>query len=229
MKVKNLFNNEVINTVLYYGKILYKSKKSYYFAYFILIILNGSLPIINVLFSKILIQNLIQKTLDGFLLFTGLLVFLNLLATIIKNRCLTFINTVYNFLQTEFEINIADKITRFQYGVIETAEFHEKHENAKVGISWYSGGIAGVANNINIFISNLITIIGTIAIVASFSWMIVIIILSTSVLSVFVTAISQKRDANFRKRLVSVNRKLAYFLNIFRAFQKKLDFTMLLI
>lgn len=216
MKLKKPFKNEVMKTIAYYAKLLYRTKKSYYFAYLISIVLDGAIPVINILFGKLVMESLINKTLNRFLLLVGLLVIINLIGIIIKNRCSNFMNAVYNLMQTEFEISIADKITRLQYGVIETAEFHDKHASAKVGISWYSGGIAGVARNINIFISNAITILGTLTILASFSLLIIILIIFISILNIVVTALAQKRDVAFRKRLTTVNRKLGYFLNIFK-------------
>lgn len=211
-----LFKNNVLGTIAYYAKLLFQTKRSFYIAYLFTIILNGAVPITNVIFGKYLVQNLVDKSFNNFLVFAGIIVLVNLISSVIRNRCSKFMSLIYDILQTEFDLKIADKITRIELETIETAEFQNKLEKAKVGISWYSGGIAGVAGNVSSFISGMITIIGTIAIIAQFSILVVLFVILTSILNIVITALAQKRDVRFRKRLVTVNRKLGYFLNIFK-------------
>ena len=208
--------NDVLKTIVYYAKLLAQTNKGFYLAYCLTILLDGLLPVGNVVIGKILVQSLLKKSFSLFLLFSGIIVTINLVAAFLKNRCAAFMNTVYDILQTKLEIGIADKMTQLKFETIESEEYQNQLEKAKVGISWYSGGIAGVSNNMSAFISGLLTICGTLTIIAQFSIWVVVIILLISILNILATALAQRRDVAFRKRLVTVNRKLGYFLNIFK-------------
>ncbi len=212
---KQDWKSNAINTLIYYAKLLYQTRKSFFAAYIITIIFNGVLPVINVILEKELVESVIDKSIKTFSLYTVIIVAINLFSMIIINRLSNVMNSVYELVQNDFQIKISDKITKLNLETIESGEFHDQLEKAKTGISWYSGGIVGITNNVSLFISSIITICGTLTIIVKFSISVVFFIILTSILNIVVTALAQKRDANFRKRLVTVNRKLGYFLNIF--------------
>jgi len=216
MRNARLFRKEAITTLSYFARLIFSKHKSYFISFMLKILLTGAGPLLTIMLSRSLIYFL--TALDARLFFTtaGLLVLLNLVIGICSNAISRHMDLVHNDVQLHLEEEIGRKTARLKYEVIETSNFHNKLEQAKIGISWYSGGIAGLANNIASFCAGIVTLLGTLTIISQLSFWIVLVILVSSILSIVATAAAQKRDANFRKRLAAVNRKLAYFLDIFK-------------
>lgn len=193
------------------------SKKKSYFVYFSLkILFTGIGPLINIILGKYLIFYLTLLDPRNFFIFAGLLVFINMIFGIGNHYCTKHMDLIHNDLQIFFEEEIGKKTIKLNYSDIETSAFQNQLEQAKVGISWYSGGIAGLAQNVISFCAGIVTLIGTLSVISQLSIVVIMVILISSIVTIIATAVSQKRDVKFRKRLVNVNRKLGYFLNIFK-------------
>lgn len=216
MRNNKSLKKETSKTVFYFAKLVYLKKKSYYVSFILKILLTGFGPLLTIMLSRYLILYLTELNSQFFFITAGLLVLVNLIIGLCNNSISRHMDLVHNDLQLHFEEEIGKKTARLKYDILETSDFHNELEQAKIGISWYSGGIAGLANNINSFCAGVVTLLGTLTIISQLSFWVVLIILLSSIISIIATAAAQKRDANFRKRLVTVNRKLGYFLNIFK-------------
>jgi len=211
-----ILNKEALKTLVFLMLTIYEKRKTYYLLFVLRFILVGSTPLVTILMSRYLVLYLTQLDARNFTIIAVSLVIFNIIIGICNTYIMRKINIIHNELQIYFEEELGKKTLKIQCGLLETAEFHDSLEKAKVGIGFISGGIAGISNNINTFLSGLLTLIGTLAIISLLSTWVVLVILASSVLSITATALAQKRDANFRKRLISVNRKLGYYMNIFK-------------
>ena len=211
-----IFSKEALKTLVFLMRIIFEKRKIYYLLFTMRFILVGSTPLVTILMGRYLILYLTQLNARDFTIIAISLVVFNIIIGIFNAFIMRQLNIIHSELQIHFEEEIGKKTLKIQCGLLETVEFHESLEKAKVGISFVSGGIAGIANNINTFLAGLLTLIGTLTIISLLSPWVVLVILASSILSIIATALAQKRDANFRKRLVSVNRKLGYYMNIFK-------------
>ena len=207
---------ENIQTLHYIALMVFSKKKSYFVYFSLKILFTGIGPLINIILGKYLIFYLTLLDPRNFFIFAGLLVFINMIFGIGNHYCTKHMDLIHNDLQIFFEEEIGKKTIKLNYSDIETSAFQNQLEQAKVGISWYSGGIAGLAQNVISFCAGVVTLIGTLSVISQLSIVVIMVILISSIVTIIATAVSQKRDVKFRKRLVNVNRKLGYFLNIFK-------------
>ena len=207
---------ENIKTLHYIALMVFSKKKSYFVYFSLKILFTGIGPLINIILGKYLIFYLTLLDPRNFFIFAGLLVFINMIFGIGNHYCTKHMDLIHNDLQIFFEEEIGKKTIKLNYSDIETSAFQNQLEQAKVGISWYSGGIAGLAQNVISFCAGIVTLIGTLSVISQLSIVVIMVILISSIVTIIATAVSQKRDVKFRKRLVNVNRKLGYFLNIFK-------------
>ena len=207
---------ENIKTLHYIALMVFSKKKSYFVYFALKILFTGIGPLINIILGRYLIFYLTLLDPRNFFMFAGLLVFINMIFGIGNHYCTKHMDLIHNDLQIFFEEEIGKKTIKLNYSDIETSAFQNQLEQAKVGISWYSGGIAGLAQNVISFCAGVVTLIGTLSVISQLSIVVIMVILISSIVTIIATAVSQKRDVKFRKRLVNVNRKLGYFLNIFK-------------
>lgn len=207
---------ENIQTLHYIALMVFSKKKSYFVYFALKILFTGIGPLINIILGRYLIFYLTLLDPRNFFMFAGLLVFINMIFGIGNHYFTKHMDLIHNDLQIFFEEEIGKKTIKLNYSDIETSAFQNQLEQAKVGISWYSGGIAGLAQNVISFCAGVVTLIGTLSVISQLSIVVILVILISSIVTIIATAVSQKRDVKFRKRLVNVNRKLGYFLNIFK-------------
>ena len=210
---------DIFQTLNYINCLICRSHKKYYFLFITKIALESISTLINIILGRYLILFLTTTNQTSFIQLAWKLVFINLILSVCLNVVTHYLDSINNDLQLYMEETLSQKTLKLKYAVVETSYYRDQLEKAKVGISWYSGGIAALSHNINKLLSHVVMAIGTLGIISQLSHFVLCIILLSSIITVFITALSQKRDAIFRKRLVSVNRKLGYYLNLFKDYR----------
>ena len=120
------------------------------------------------------------------------------------------------YTQLDLEDKLSQKALRLRYSVVESSTYHDSLSRAQQGLSWVSGGFYGMVTAVREILSQLIGLVFVLRLLAELSMMGVLTIVATAIMTIYITFVSQRRDVRFRKRLVPVNRKLGYYLNIFK-------------
>lgn len=118
--------------------------------------------------------------------------------------------------QLELEYQLSSKATSLSYQVVESSQYHEHLSRAQQGISWVSGGLKGLVNCIVLISEQGLVLVSLLYILQGLPHIGIILLVFGALITIVITALSQRRDAKFRKRLIPVNQRLSYHLNIFK-------------
>lgn len=195
-------------------------QKSYFFLTLLNAALNGAAPFISILFPAAIIDELMgAQRLDTLAWLVAAMVLLGLLAEAAKQVLSYFLNRANLRMETGFDRLIGDKAMTMDFAYTENAEVLTQMQKAKTGMSWYSGGIAGITGNLSAILSGLLTLAGTLAILGSLSPWLILVLLAILALNTFLVSRSQKLDARFRKELVGINRLFGYYFSLLKDFR----------
>lgn len=148
-------------------------------------------PFILVLFSPYLIDELIGGR-DLGLIVRYLAIILG--GEFLLNLCISLLNAKLSMYQNRlddyFQILLGKHIMRFDFQLTEDKKALDQLEKARNGISWYSGGVYGLADELFRFIGNIIKMIGYATIIIMY----VPLLLPVIVVYVIVQAVITKKN-----------------------------------
>lgn len=208
--------DRIINTSKYFIHILKEKCPLLWAQISVLCMLSGVQLCIVALFTGEIVDALITKETTNFFRFALLMIVIELLANMGINFLTQSINYRCDQQQLELERMLSEKTIRLDYGMINNCNYHERLSRAQQGISWVSGGLKGLINSIVLILRQCVVLITLVYILRELPFQSTLLLLLGILLTTIVAAISQRRDVKFRKRLVSVNRRLSYYLNIFK-------------
>lgn len=206
-----------------YKTICEMSKKYLYFS-LILIIIKSILPIITVIFPKIVIDNITSG--KGFKVVVSTIIFiifikylLEILVNIFDNK-LEYIGTELN---QKFELNILKKIMRVDYEILESPKILDMKDKALEGISVNNGSISIYNEKIIEIISSIISIFGVTYIITRIN----IRYLLALVLILILDFVIEKLIANFEiknwNKWIPINRKFRMVYDLMYNFNNGSD------
>lgn len=189
-------------------KTIWEMSKKYLYFSLILIIIKSILPIITVIFPKIVIDNITSG--KGFKVVVSTIIFiifikylLEILVNIFDNK-LEYIGTELN---QKFELNILKKIMRVDYEILESPKILDMKDKALEGISVNNGSISIYNEKIIEIISSIISIFGVTYIITRIN----IRYLLALVLILILDFVIEKLIANFEiknwNKWIPINRK----------------------
>jgi ATP-binding cassette subfamily B protein/ATP-binding cassette subfamily C protein len=221
MKPKNsgAYKN-VLPVMRYFYGIAWRFKKSFFIYIVLNMLVTGFSPFINIMLPKYIIDELMgQKRVDMLVRYISVLVILNLIVLLIRSL-FNYLNNRFNMIfSNKFDRLLADKALSMDFEHTENTEMLTQMEKAKTGMSWYSGGITGLTNNITAFISGIITFSGTVYIIGKLSPWLFAVLIAIIVINMVFLAKTNKLDNRFMKELVAVNRKFSYYFNVLKNFR----------
>lgn len=128
----------------------------------------------------------------------------------------SFLDASHEKLELELEKSLYKKTLSVNYSFRNTTDFVRLLDEAKNGINWYSGGIKKFSSSLSSICSSLIVFFGTTSLLINLSPEVTVILIFSLLLGVLSSYKAQIRDVNFRKRLLPINRRLGYFLDLFK-------------
>ena len=163
-----------------------------------------------------IVNALLQKEPSNFVRYMLILVIVEWLTGMMTAFIKQHIDHVSDGQQLELESMLSEKATRLDYRVVESSGYQDQLSRAQQGISWVSGGLKGLTNSILMIFEQGFVLVSLLSILRNLPTVGICLLLLGIVLTVFVTVLSQRRDTKFRKRLIPVNRRLGYYLDIFK-------------
>jgi len=205
-------------------KTIWEMSKKYLYFSLILIIIKSILPIITVIFPKIVIDNITSG--KGFKVVVSTIIFiifikylLEILVNIFDNK-LEYIGTELN---QKFELNILKKIMRVDYEILESPKILDMKDKALEGISVNNGSISIYNEKIIEIISSIISIFGVTYIITRIN----IRYLLALVLILILDFVIEKLIANFEiknwNKWIPINRKFRMVYDLMYNFNNGSD------
>ena len=179
-------------------------------------VLLGATPVAELLLSRSLINALLAGDKKGAIIAAVSMLCVKLVSSLFISRIERAQKNLYAGTQLEMEEKLCLKAARLSYEKLEDAAFQDEIELAKVGVSWYSGGVAGLMNMLSELAVSLILCAAMIVIFSRSSGLMMLCVFALAALCLLVSALAQRRDSRFRKELLGVNRRLSYYLNMFK-------------
>lgn len=171
-----------------------------------------SLPFLGLIFTPLLVDELCtDRDLKTLITYAIILVGGEALLHILLEIVRTQLSKYQQRLDDYFSIALGNHSMGLDFQLTEDKKALDQMEKAKTGMQWYSGGAYGIAEQVFMFIGNVLKISGFVTlIVANAPWLLAIIVVYVGI-SGFFTSKCNKVERKTYEKLASVNRLFDYF------------------
>lgn len=207
------------NGFLFLLKYTWKFNKMYVFYAFSYQIVFSSLPLVNVIMPKFIIEELMgEQRVDTLLYLVGALVLVNCIGAILLSFLSSHMFTSKNIVFNKFQCFIAERLSRCDFEQLEDPEFLDIKEQAKKFL-YANGQGFGVAldSAINI-LGKAFTFVGLIAVLSTLNLWIVLVFVGLVLLSSFVESRVRKKYTQLDLEKAPIERKTSYLINTIEDF-----------
>jgi len=175
-------------------------------------ILDALIPFVGLIISPMIIDEICgEKNVHTLVVYASVLLISETVLNIMLRGTITKLAKYQERLDNYFMLQIGKHSMNLDFQLTEDKEALDQIDKAKTGMSWYSGGVYGVAEQFFMFIGNIIKITGfVVLIVKSAPWMIVASIIYVAINSMINSKVN-KVDLEVFKRLSKINRLFGYF------------------
>ncbi len=219
-KKKGITFKTALPVLAFFYRKAWEIQKSYFFLILLNAVLSGLSPFINILFPAYIIDELIGgRRISVLAGWVAALVLLNLSAAVANQILSYFINRANLRMEAGFNWLIGNKAMTMDFRHTESAEVLTQLQKAKDGMGWYSGGVAGITENLAGILSGLLTLSGTLAILGSLSPWLILVLVMLLLLNTYLVSRSQKLDTLNRKDMIGILRLFDYYLNLLKDFR----------
>lgn len=217
MTGKRVLGN-TIPVLRYFCSFIWRNQPTYFALVAGDMLLRGVSPFVNIVFPKLIIDELMgQQRHLVIVAIIGFAMGANLLIRLLGNVRDFLLARTNDWLDFRLNEEVARKVMEMDFEYIEQPRVLNHLERAWEGIN-YSGGIAGLVGEGTQIVSNLISMLGTLYIIALLSPWLLLIMLVTIALNLRVTAQSQQKEMQFKKDLVGINRCFGYYIRMLKDF-----------
>lgn len=196
----------------FFGK-AYKFRKSYFFLSAIKTVCSAIVPFADIIILPMIIDELIngrdfKKILIYIICMAGISFVLNSIVAVIDSQ-----NEKSNDLfQNYFSELFARKCMEMPFEYTENKTKLDEIEKARTGLKEYSGGVHGLATSFFTIISNIITLLGTVAIILIYSPVLIPIIIVLLVISGIANKKMQNIELSINEQFVEAYRPYNYYV-----------------
>lgn len=215
-KIKDTFSSfrDVIKTTTYFVRLSLQYDK-WYLLYFIpLTILNSISPFIDVFFTKIIIDAVVQS--DSFDTLSRVLIemlvlklIIGILSKLFSHGC----NKKIIDIRAQMRLDINEKSMLVKYEYLEDPTYLDMKSRASQCID-NNYDIAGIANNVSSFITNIITLLGLAYLISQLNLLMVLLIIFVVVINSYAKAKQARKTHFFRSQFSKIARKLFYIIGV---------------
>ena len=168
----------------------------------------------NIILPKYLIDELIGACqTDRLIMFGGLIVLSNLLFAFLEKTMKRLLDIKAIYVKEKMDQTMAKKIMNVEFAHLEDPYYLDLKERAVFALN-IMNVMQNLINNITIAFKSIATIIGLIIIMISLSWILVVFLIITVVLSLLTYRSFMQYQQNFYQQLIPVNRRYGYYVNL---------------
>lgn len=202
---------KTLSVCAYFYKLAWKQKP----VYFILIILQSiqisAAPFINILFPKYLIDELLgKKRVDYIIIYVLCIVVGNLIVAVLNHILLESRGKYEDWFSRYFTVQISRKAMSMSFEHTESPEAMNLNQKANTGMSWYSGGIAGLSECVIAIASSVITFICIVSIIVTVSPLLILVTMISVIITTVITSKLNKIQIDYFDKLPAINKFYFY-------------------
>lgn len=169
-------------------------------------------PFVGILMTPLLVDELItSRNVRKLIIYATILVVGEFALLLLNNRLDTYLHKYQERLNNYFTMKIGLHSMGLDFQLTEDKEALDQLEKAQTGMTWYSGGAYGIAEQIFMFFGNILKIAGFVTIITIHAPFLLIVILAYIVINGFITSKQNKYELQAYNRLSKINRLFGYF------------------
>lgn len=169
-------------------------------------------PFAGILITPLLVDELCNsRDIRKLAAYAAVLVVTNCILQLLEERLNMTLQKYQERLDDYFSMQISLHSMGLDFQLTEDKAALDQLEKARTGMSWYSGGAYGIAEQIFMFLGNIFKIAGFITIITMHAPLLLIVILVYAVINGFVTSRANKVELTAYGRLSKLNRLFGYF------------------
>ena len=197
-------------------KILFGTAVKKYPSFFVLeafkTVVQIGMPFVGILLTPLIVDEVCgARDVNRLIRLAAVLIVTECVLAILQEALSSQINKYQERLDNYFTMQIGVHSMNLDFQLTEDKEALDQLDRAKTGMSWYSGGVYGVSEQVFMFFGNLFKIVGFITVIAMKApWLLLFLFLFVLANS-FVTAKCNKVDVEAFNKLSKVNRLFGYF------------------
>lgn len=204
-------------------KATFSIKKSYLFLVVLKALFDAMITLFSVYSLKILFNAITNQTLD-YALGTGLfIIIINFILRIFSKFLDTRTTYMGHYIGKMFYYKITDKVFSLPYKYLEDPEFLDLKSRAVFNFQ-NQGSIYGLIDSVAIIVQNIFTVISLFIVMATFGYELIVAVLAVGVVSVLLLLISAKTLIKFYGKLVPINRRFGYYIELINQPKSSKDF-----
>lgn len=169
---------------------------------------------LNIILPKYLIDELVgNMVIDRLVFFGGLIVFSNLLFAFLEKTLKRLLDIKAIYVKEKMNQTMAKKIMNVEFAHLEDPYYLDLKERSVFALNVMSV-MQNLISNITIALKSIVTIVGLIIIMMTLSWVLVVFLIITIIISILIYRSFMKYQKNFYQELIPVNRRYGYYVNL---------------
>lgn len=175
--------------IRYFYGLVFRQKPVYFVYMFFRILFECLVPFINIFLPKYLLDELIGgRNIHKILFLMAAIVFLNFLGKNLFAVTETGMKKIEDWFSQYFGSMIASQGMSLDFARLEDPQTLNQAKKAEEGMTWYSGGLNGLSFCFVYLISCVIVTVGSLSIIASVSWVLMLVVIVTVTLNTFLVS-----------------------------------------
>ncbi len=169
-------------------------------------------PFIAIMISPLIVDEIVGgRDLKKLIIYAAVLIICEFAATMLIEKSNSVLGKYQERLECYFDVLLGKQTMELDFQLTEDKEALDQLQKAKTGMSWYSGGVYGVAEQVFMFVGNIIKMAGLVTVIILHAPVLLLIL---AVYAVFHFALTTK----INKFAVASFNKLSKFNNMFGYF-----------
>ena len=198
----------------YFMKMAWKTAPVYLIVMILNSLFSSAKLLLNIIFPKLLIDELVgDKNIEMLFLFGALIVLNNVLMQLVTNTFKRYIDTKNTWLSDTMVKQMGEKIMNLEYSYLEDPYYLDLKERAVFGIENQNT----IESLINIFTSGLthfITVVGLVSIMATLGPVLIIALAIGVALMIMLYQMGSKAMIGVMQDIIPINRKIGYYMGL---------------
>lgn len=203
-----------LKIVLYVYKLAHRLCKSYLPLVISSSFVTAVQPLINMMMLKFIIDELTgAQRIPYFIGLVGIAMSANFILNVLQNILKTWVAIKDNDLMNGFDLMIGEKVMSLDFEMVEDPEILDLKERALFPVH-NQGVFQSVIGQAMTLVSQVITMIGLIAILTTLNPLLIIFLFVMAVITTLINKKTQKVMYDFYQLLIPVNRKFGYYAKV---------------
>ncbi|MCR5767854.1 MAG: ABC transporter ATP-binding protein/permease [Lachnospiraceae bacterium] len=169
-------------------------------------------PFIAIFMTPLIVDELINdRRVEKLVLYAGILVVGEFLVSVIADRLSQTLQKYQERLDNYFTMQIGLHSMELDFQLTEDKAALDQLDKAKTGMTWYSGGAYGIAEQVFSFFGNAFKLLGMVTIISIHAPLLLLLIVLYVVIMAWITSKRNKIELEAYGKLAKINRLFGYF------------------